>query len=113
MKNTTKSKIDGIIFILLGLHMAWLWFFSFCFVVVAVVDTSTGTTKVNGSTVSEGIRDWIGLPEYIHSIGFIISIAFLISWGIFTLKRKSNQQVDPTVKTPVESGNEQGTAGHP
>jgi hypothetical protein len=24
-----------------------------------------------------------------------------------------NQRVDPTVKTPVESGNEQGTAGHP
>jgi hypothetical protein len=27
--------------------------------------------------------------------------------------KKANQQVDPTVKTPVESGNEQGTAGHP
>jgi hypothetical protein len=25
----------------------------------------------------------------------------------------SNQRVDPTVKTPVESGNVQGTAGHP
>jgi len=24
-----------------------------------------------------------------------------------------NQKLDPTVKTPVESGNEQGTAGHP
>jgi uncharacterized membrane protein YphA (DoxX/SURF4 family) len=113
MKKKTKTKIDGIIFILLGLHMAWLWFFSFCFVVVAVVDTSTGTTKWNGSTVSEGIRDWIGLPEYIQSIGFIIPMVFFIFWGAFTLKQKSNQQVDPTVKTPVESGNEQGTAGHP
>ena len=28
-------------------------------------------------------------------------------------KKTANQQVDPTVKTPVESGNEQGTAGHP
>jgi len=29
------------------------------------------------------------------------------------IKQTSNQRVDPTVKTPVESGNEQGTAGHP
>jgi hypothetical protein len=27
--------------------------------------------------------------------------------------KEHNQRVDPTVKTPVESGNEQGTAGHP
>jgi hypothetical protein len=30
-----------------------------------------------------------------------------------TRKQLANQRVDPTVKTPVESGNEQGTAGHP
>jgi uncharacterized protein YceK len=37
------------------------------------------------------------------------------TYFIFTKNEKndSNQQVDPTVKTPVESGNEQGTAGHP
>ena len=28
-------------------------------------------------------------------------------------EKQANQRVDPTVKTPVESGNEQGTAGHP
>ncbi len=28
-------------------------------------------------------------------------------------KESANQRVDPTVKTPVESGKEQGTAGHP
>jgi len=28
-------------------------------------------------------------------------------------KQKSNQKPDPTVETPVESGKEQGTAGHP
>jgi hypothetical protein len=28
-------------------------------------------------------------------------------------EKTQNQRVDPTVKTPVELGNEQGTAGHP
>ena len=31
----------------------------------------------------------------------------------YKIDNSPNQQVDPTVKTPVESGNEQGTAGHP
>jgi hypothetical protein len=43
-----------------------------------------------------------------------IALVFL-GTGLFYLRRKkiSNQRVDPTVKTPVESGKEQGTAGHP
>ncbi len=32
---------------------------------------------------------------------------------INSLTKLPNHRVDPTVKTPVESGNEQGTAGHP
>ena len=31
----------------------------------------------------------------------------------FDSEIKANKWIDPTVKTPVESGNEQGTAGHP
>ncbi len=33
--------------------------------------------------------------------------------GFNVEENQANQRVDPTVKTPVESGNEQGTAGHP
>ncbi len=39
---------------------------------------------------------------------------YLIENNIQYLEEKeANQRVDLTVKTPVESGNEQGTAGHP
>ena len=35
-------------------------------------------------------------------------------WFFITSEeKKSNQRVDPTVKTPVELGKVQGTAGHP
>jgi len=36
-----------------------------------------------------------------------------ISSTNFAINLKPNQRVDPTVKTPVESGKVQGTAGHP
>jgi len=48
--------------------------------------------------------------------GFVGALILLILDGIACLndnKTMPNQRVDPTVKTPVESGNEQGTAGHP
>jgi hypothetical protein len=51
-------------------------------------------------------------------LGFFIKVLNEKSeaWVSFDPNQKqeiSNQQVDPTVKTPVESGNAQGTAGHP
>jgi uncharacterized protein YceK len=36
-----------------------------------------------------------------------------INWDSDNEEKQSNQRVDLTVKTPVESGKEQGTAGHP
>jgi len=36
-----------------------------------------------------------------------------LSYRLQQINSKSNQRVDPTVKTPVESGKTQGTAGHP
>ncbi|MDF7802129.1 hypothetical protein P4C99_21840 [Pontiellaceae bacterium B1224] len=38
---------------------------------------------------------------------------FKHGWVEFKKENSANQRVDLTVKTPVESGNEQGTAGHP
>jgi len=45
-------------------------------------------------------------PEAIEELGF--------NWDTDSEETKlnSNQLIDPTVKTPVESGNVQGTAGH-
>ena len=53
--------------------------------------------------------------------GMISEVAFLnlIDWvdkcldGNLCEYTSQNQRVDPTVKTPVESGKVQGTAGHP
>jgi hypothetical protein len=56
--------------------------------------------------------------EYIWG-GFNIFSACFFGYVGYTVWKKSrkiktaNQRVDPTVKTPVESGNVQGTAGHP
>lgn len=48
----------------------------------------------------------------------IVLLGMAILWPILKvielgINIQTNQRVDPTVKTPVESGNEQGTAGHP
>jgi hypothetical protein len=40
-------------------------------------------------------------------------ISYEFKFEVISNNKKQNQQVDPTVKTPVESGKVQGTAGHP
>jgi 5-methylcytosine-specific restriction endonuclease McrA len=61
------------------------------------------------------IEDWDGLMkstiQYVNQNPEILSDNLLKKW--IQAYKKSNQRVNPTVKTPVESGNEQGTAGHP
>ncbi|MDF7822850.1 hypothetical protein P4B35_02395 [Pontiellaceae bacterium B12227] len=56
------------------------------------------------------------LPTFITAISLIITAVwyvYSISKAGLQIKKNRQNQVDPTVKTPVESGNEQGTAGHP
>ncbi|WP_136078218.1 hypothetical protein [Pontiella desulfatans] len=61
---------------------------------------------------------FLGHPYHVRSFERIIDTKN-DKWLVYVKKKaeeqkqKSNQRVDPTVKTPVESGNEQGTAGHP
>jgi predicted membrane protein len=56
-------------------------------------------------------RTWRTIGE---TLVFIVPV-FIIGTLIYLIRKrkKSNQRVDPTVKTPVESGKVQGTAGHP
>ena len=47
-------------------------------------------------------------------INELLVIGTVIFFALTILETKMhNQRVDPTAKTPVESGNEQGTASHP
>ncbi|MDF7809565.1 hypothetical protein P4E94_19160 [Pontiellaceae bacterium B12219] len=46
-------------------------------------------------------------------IGLFIAGLALLANVIVEILKAPNQRVDPTVKTPVESGRVQGTAGHP
>ena len=51
---------------------------------------------------------------FIFNMGLQISVLLSFFTAItLRIKRKTNQRVDPTVKTPIESGKAQGTAGHP
>ncbi len=54
--------------------------------------------------------------EYLTTLRVTIkrpNVAPVICSQTLIIKKQSNQRVDLTVKTPVEPGNEQGTAGHP
>ena len=54
---------------------------------------------------------YIDYPTVVMDGGYYYSIDLGSYWK--QQNKTANQRVDLTVKTPVESGNEQGTAGHP
>lgn len=62
------------------------------------------------------VSGWIfGAGAVLEGGIFVLPTSFLLAF-LFDRKLKkkllSNQKLDPAVKTPAESGNEQGTAGH-
>jgi len=53
------------------------------------------------------------IPFHQRHAGLLLLALIGFSTATTIIVKKPNQRVDPTVKTPVESGKVQGTAGHP
>lgn len=98
MKNITKTKIDGVIFILLGLHAAWLWFLTFFLVFVAVEKGEKEKwflRDIDQVPTMSNMLSAIDIPPLVQSVAFLIPTAFFLAWGIWTIKRKSNKSSEP------------------
>jgi hypothetical protein len=103
MKPISKTTIDGVLFILFGVYIAWVWFVATFVVVARLWFSSHGTYMVPRTpTVAEALVEWLKIPWVIQSVFFLLPIIFFITWGIWTLKRTSKHKVEPTRKPPVE-----------
>ncbi|MEI6891353.1 MAG: hypothetical protein V5783_04190 [Pontiella sp.] len=74
----TMFRLNGVIYILIGWYWVMLWLFTGLYVVT------------NSNVLVDQISVWLGLSNGFQATLFITVATAFISWGIYTLKKKSN-----------------------
>ncbi len=82
MKPEKKNLIDGTLFILIGLCIAWYWLFSSSWVIAGCIENN----QFISYTIGGSVQEYPGIPAIVQFLTLLGISLFLLTWGIITLK---------------------------
>lgn len=110
MNDGTKKRIDGILFVMSGMLSLFLWLCSNTIIAeINRFDCETGEPlPIEGLqpvTFLGTLKQQFKVPYEAQFFISHVAMVFLLSWGIWTITRKSTQQLESGLNIPAKCGN--------